>query len=191
MAEFRPDDYGAAFAACWDTQRLCELGPGEPNTSLLPALESLTVESAFAGRPVVDRQMAAGCLAGAWLWNDFLERSHEISQDVGTPTGSYWHGIMHRREPDYSNAKYWFRRVGQHPVFADLCAEAGRLAEASLDVGAAAFLTDQQPWDPFRFVDLCAEVYETGKPVEMLCRRIAARECELLFDFCYRAAVSG
>jgi hypothetical protein len=54
------------------------------------------------------------------LW-DFLDESHEISQTMegkGSPrTADYWHGIMHRREPDASNASYWFRRVGSHPAF--------------------------------------------------------------------------
>lgn len=54
------------------------------------------------------------------LW-DFLDESHEISQTMegkGSPrTADYWHGIMHRREPDAGNASYWFRRVGSHPAF--------------------------------------------------------------------------
>ena len=54
------------------------------------------------------------------LW-DFLDESHEISQTMegmGSPrTADYWHGIMHRREPDAGNASYWFRRVGPHPAF--------------------------------------------------------------------------
>jgi len=57
------------------------------------------------------------------LW-DFLDESHEISQTMegkGSPrTADYWHGIMHRREPDAGNATYWFRRVGSHPALDDL-----------------------------------------------------------------------
>jgi arylamine N-acetyltransferase len=56
--------------------------------------------------------------AGLWQMNGFLDRSHELSQSIEgkgrNRAGDYWHAIMHRREPDYSNAKYWFRRVGQH-----------------------------------------------------------------------------
>ena len=53
--------------------------------------------------------MAACCLAGVWLLHDYLDESHTISQRIDTPSGSFWHGIMHRREGDFSNAKYWFR----------------------------------------------------------------------------------
>ena len=45
--------------------------------------------------------MAACCLCGLWLLHDFLDESHSLSQEITTDTGSYWHGIMHRREPDY------------------------------------------------------------------------------------------
>lgn len=58
--------------------------------------------------------------AGLWLLVDDLERSHAISQGIDTPTGSYWHAIMHRREGDFSNAKYWLRQAGSHPVWESL-----------------------------------------------------------------------
>lgn len=54
--------------------------------------------------------------AGLWLLAGELDRSHDISQSYESAEGSFWHGIMHRREGDFGNAKYWFRRVGLHPV---------------------------------------------------------------------------
>jgi hypothetical protein len=45
--------------------------------------------------------------AAIWLYVDDLDRSHTISQSKSNPVGAYWHGIMHRREGDFSNAKYW------------------------------------------------------------------------------------
>jgi hypothetical protein len=50
--------------------------------------------------------------AGLWLYVDELDRSHRVSQSIESHAGAYWHGIMHRREGDFSNAKYWFRRSG-------------------------------------------------------------------------------
>lgn len=55
-------------------------------------------------------------LSGLWLLAGDLDRSHTISQNDSSQEGSFWHGIMHRREGDYSNAAYWFNRVGSHPV---------------------------------------------------------------------------
>ncbi|MCC9640753.1 hypothetical protein LOC71_00585 [Rhodopirellula sp. JC740] len=58
--------------------------------------------------------------SGLWLLAGDLDRSHTISQDEGSSEGSFWHGIMHRREGDFGNAKYWFRRVGRHSILSDL-----------------------------------------------------------------------
>jgi hypothetical protein len=135
--------------------------------------------------------MASACLAGLYLLYDGLDESHAISQSIETPTGSYWHGIMHRREPDYGNAKYWFRRVGNHPVFATLVVAARELAASEKLDRPADFLVEQGAWDPFHFVDLCEAVAKGRSTSGMLCRQIQRRECELLFDHCYRAAISA
>ncbi len=52
-----------------------------------------------------------GIQAGLWLYADCLELSHPIAQALETPVGSYWHGILHRREGDFWNSKYWLRRA--------------------------------------------------------------------------------
>lgn len=54
--------------------------------------------------------------AGLWLYVDGLDESHAISQKLPGPTGAFWHGIMHRREGDFGNAKYWFHQATGHPV---------------------------------------------------------------------------
>ena len=54
---------------------------------------------------------------------DALDPAHSIFQDDPSPLGSYWHGMLHRREGDFDNARYWFRRAGTPPCFRDNSAE--------------------------------------------------------------------
>ena len=58
--------------------------------------------------------------AGLWLYVDELDRSHTISQGIHDSTGSFWHGIMHRREGDFGNSHYWFNKVGHHPAMDEI-----------------------------------------------------------------------
>jgi hypothetical protein len=185
-----PNSYSPRIAELLREERLNPLGPGRPNENTRPLLAGLSPEAAFAPHAIRDGDLAAACLAGLWLYHDFIDESHSLSQDIHTPEGSYWHGLMHRREPDFSNSKYWFRRVGRHPVFEPLQQATAELAAGQPDK-AAAFLTTQVQWDPFAFIDLCEQA-ETGKVnLEILCRRIQQREWQQLFDWCYRGAIGA
>src|SRR5262245_53176291 len=104
--------YPAAVLELLTPERPCPLGPGRPNTAARDRLAALTVEALCAPQPVRAADMARCCLAGLWLLHNYLDESHGISQDVETPGGSFWHAILHRREPDAWNSKYWWRRVG-------------------------------------------------------------------------------
>jgi hypothetical protein len=119
---------------------------------------------------------------------DFHDESHAISQDLNTPEGSYWHGILHRREPDYWNAKYWFRRVPKHPIFAALAADAAELTQDAATPAGSEYLLRQAMWDASAFVDLCEKAASGREDLVLLCRRIQRREWDLLFAYCYERA---
>jgi hypothetical protein len=110
------------------------LGDGERQSDLARLLEG-GIGDHLIGVPAA-RQLE--CLSGLWLVAGDIHRSHSISQDIGTAEGSFLHGIMHRREGDFGNAKYWFRRVGSHPVFTQISQQTGGHYR-----------------DPFDFVDAC------------------------------------
>jgi hypothetical protein len=92
-------------------------------------------DPALQGKPTLE--------AGLWLYVDDLNRSHRVSQGVNRPSGSFWHAIMHRREGDFSNSHYWYRKIGQHPV----------LSRVNAGGGGAAAGTDIGGYEPHDFVD--------------------------------------
>jgi len=82
--------------------------------------DQIRVVEMVMANDVVRKKPALG--AALWLYVDELDRSHVISQQLSNATGSFWHGIMHRREGDFSNSHYWFRQAGAHPAMADVAA---------------------------------------------------------------------
>ena len=138
----------------------------------LDALRATSAEALFGGSEVRSPEDASCVRSGLFLYFGALDESHRISQGIGTASGSYWHGIMHRQEGDWSNSKYWFRRTGDHPVFADLGREAGR------------------SWDPFEFVDRCAAA-SSGRLDESPLIDLQMVEWRALMRHCYRRALTG
>jgi hypothetical protein len=132
---------------------------GSPNEAARTAIEAIALPPAAK--------------AGLWLLHDFFEESHAISQDLHTPEGSYWHAILHRREPDPSNAKYWFRQVGRHPVMQQVQTEAPALGYAYTTAS--------------KFVDDCAQV--TSADDVLL--DVQFLEWRLLFDYCKNPGITA
>jgi hypothetical protein len=88
-------------------------------------------------------------MALALLWHDDLDGAHRLCQaHEGHPDCDYVHALLHRREGDFANAKYWFREVGSHPAYAAVAQAAGALGHATL-------VADGQ-WRPAAMVDACA-----------------------------------
>jgi hypothetical protein len=113
-------------------------------------------------------------LAGCW------DESHEVSQDITSREGSYWHAIAHRIEPDSSNAGYWFRRVGEHPIFPELHRRASDILQRY-----GARWASKPAWDPFLFIEWCEQARQApGTENERIALQIQREEWELLFEWC-------
>jgi hypothetical protein len=187
--------YPAVVQELLTPERESSLDAGTPNAAVRGKLAGLrpgdvvTPAPPAAGRAAPDAEMASCCLSGLWLYHDFLDESHRLSQEIETPSGSFWHGVMHRREGDYENAKYWFRRVGKHPAYADLAVV---VRQAAADAPAdARQLAHADVWDPYAFVDLCRTACRGRSELAAWCRRVQAAEWRTLFNFCFEAATKG
>jgi hypothetical protein len=164
---FDPNAFGPAIAAILgDGQRLASLGPGSQDEAFRDRLSGLDLSRELG--TVRDRIAARACLAGLWLYRDFTEEAHEIAQEVHSPLGSAWHAIIHRREPDAWNSKYWWAQVGRSP-WIDIVGYPDR--------------------SPAKFVDLCERVRGRGDAGEAECQAIQRREWQALFTECWRAAM--
>ena len=169
--------------------------PLAPQPSRNRALADL-IRQADPGRRLGGRGDAADAeavLAGLLLWHGLSDESHAVAQGVEGQgrrrAGDAWHAILHRRERDYGNAKYWFRRVGTHPAFEALPARAAR--HAGDDPAGKTLLSRVAPggrWDAAAFVDACAESGRSG-PGNLFLRRVQSDEMLLLLSATVRDAL--
>lgn len=171
----------AAIRNLITTESLPDLGPGPRGG----------VESVRALQGRIDEAVRSAGLSGeaselvratVLLWHDHFDPAHAIAQDIENQDGSYVHAILHRREPDYSNAKYWFRRVGQHPCDAELARRAERILSQAGQTGLRSALLRSGQWDAFGFVDACeAAAGKTAADPQVQClREIQRAEFEIL-----------
>jgi hypothetical protein len=180
---FEASNYGPEVAAILD------LGDGGRRRMPLAIAGCTSAEAQrrlaqhSASRLFPQARSPEGALAGLYLYFGCFDDSHRLSQDLSSTEGSYWHGILHRQEPDAGNAAYWFRRVGDHPVFPQLARTAGPEFETMYG-GPAPFIKGNR-WDPFGFIDFCEAARRGSKPREAeAAMQVQLIEWQLLFDYC-------
>ncbi|HEU0008739.1 MAG TPA: hypothetical protein VFT34_02875 [Verrucomicrobiae bacterium] len=171
------------FASLLATPEPPDLGPG-PRAGVLPLQPlQVAIDAAFEKQPApqLERQAARGLVL---LWHDHVDAAHEIVQHIETAEASYVHAILHRREPDYSNAKYWFRRVRQHPCYEPLAKAAETILQASGAGALAPKLLPGGKWDAFAFVDACEEAAtgQSDAKIAGALRKVQATEFSLLLE---------
>ncbi len=171
MPDFRAGEYGPKIAGI--------LGLAGDGHRLLGLVGGACV-SEEAREMVRAADLVPPVRCGLFLYLSCLDEAHRIAQEIQSATGSYWHGILHRQEPDFENAAYWFRRVGRHEIFAALREAAAQILPERF--GGA-------KWDPFAFIDACEEVHRRpeGKLRGALLE-IQRAEWQLLFDHSFRRA---
>jgi hypothetical protein len=182
-------------AMATDTIDLPRLVPDPPPRSWDWLKSAITKTVAKTQNPV-ERQ---ALLAGLLQIHGWLEDSHAAAQAIEhegrNRNGDYWHAIMHRREPDYGNAKYWFRQVGRHPVFEPLAREVTAMFAESSSTDVSAWLPrlqDSGKWNPFAFVDLCeACAGDEDSPLGGAAQRVQQFEMFLLLEQTWRDANSA
>ncbi len=86
--------------------------------------------------------------AALFYAHDAIDEAHRLAQDGKDDAASYLHGMIHRREGDFDNARYWFRRTGALGFFADLHRVVARLSPD---------MAKQTTWDPYLFTGLCEQ----------------------------------
>lgn len=178
------DTNAPTFLEVIETLDLPDLGPG-PRAGVLPQAELLAKADAWLADKKLSARTANLFRAAALLWHDHHDAAHAIAQDDPSSEGSFLHAILHRREPDPSNAQYWIRRVGRHPVYVTIAKRVAAYLEGDEFKRWRDILLPNGQWDAEGFVDACyiSNPREYTYPLFQNIQRI---ELECLLDYLKR-----
>jgi hypothetical protein len=179
------------FKALIATPTLPDLGP-RTRPERLPQAELEARLERFFGERATPDPLRPWLRGAALFWHDHLEPSHQLSQSIAGPNGSFLHGLMHRREPDYANARYWFHRVGRHGAFLEIARQA---THQLVHLHQHELLTRLVPnglWDPFAFIHACEQAtgLEEANPGRALLQRVQEWEFDALGQHVLRATAA-
>ncbi|WP_394824774.1 hypothetical protein [Pendulispora albinea] len=180
------------FEALFATSEPPELGPrpraGTASEAELHRKLEASFQASRGGGPNAPPGLRGGAQdlvrALVLLWHDHIDPAHEIAQRIETADGSYLHGIVHRREPDYGNAKYWFRRAAHHPCSPEIARRVRARLEGTGERALLQTSIADDRWDACAFVDACeAEARRPNPARTSLLRAIQHIEFAALLEY--------
>ena len=136
--------------------------------ALLAKLEGITDDDLA----LTDKSKTSCVRALLWYAAGDLHAAHEIVQPMSSPDGAYIHGMIHRVEDDFDNARYWFMRAAAHPASAEIYRHA--FVNSPL-------IASRPLWDPVYVTELLEEARITGLSEEL--RTVLRIEFEELFNY--------
>jgi len=171
-----------------DAYRSLVPNASDGSTEARDLLESMRPPQLLAAGKIASSDDGKAMLAGLWLWHDWLDESHTISQGLDNPTGSFWHAIMHRREGDFGNSKYWYARCASHPALPTLTVQASSLLNP-MPADKSLLRLTAHGWNPAAFVDLVEQLHaRPDDPRHKVAVALQRLEWRVLFNHCTRAA---
>ncbi len=160
---------------------LRKLTPSEPLDWEWPGkIRDASDGTICGGGEITDRKMFALVRGALLCAADALDAAHRIFQDDPSDIASYWHGVMHRREGDFDNARYWFRRAGRLPIF-------DRMHAVAADVSPN--MAKQTSWDASLLTGMCEQAKFGDTDALPECVRLQRVEFDALLEYCWRHGV--
>lgn len=134
-------------------------------------------------------------IALVYIARGALDAAHDIVGSLDSPEATYAHAMIHRQEgastgeaglPGYSNSRYWFSCLGEHPLFDQIA------KFAAAHPGAPRAMKSGAEWDPAAFVQHCEKNERLGSSDGLaFCTAVLQKEWELLFDWCADLAAAA
>ena len=157
--------------------RLIPTEPGHPDA--LRRIRNAREEELTGGAVMAEASYPQLIRAGLLYAYDAIDESHRIVQGISTNYASYWHGMLHRREGDFENSRYWFRRTERLSVYSEMHARAARVSP---------LMGRQLDWDPYVFVGQCEQARFGGDENLKELTALQCLEFEVMFDYLWRDA---
>ena len=174
-----------ALAGAEGSRPLDRLERGEPLTKGRTAVAALSEKDSG----LKNAQALSFLQSALYIYFDCFDEAHQIAQDHEGLIGNWLHALLHRREPDAGNSKYWYARVdlpqGTSRGIAEETLKCLGDSPAKELAGFQQKLSKSKKWEPKTFVDLVEKFRgeDSNAPAYRLLAKIQEIEWRALAEY--------